>query len=359
MRIAIVAFWVRGGAMGPLVQGLSSALALSDTVHLFVPEHFDLDVSVAEVLHFQAGRTSLSKAWRQYQPAFWHDLWHRILASNPDIVHFYNAEGHPAVIYAVGQSKKLRIPTVVSVHDPDPHPGRLLEQAYSKLRKFSLRKTTIVHIFSECFRTAIESEGVEPSAIRHVPLANISKPYLSARTVSVYQSHVPTALFFGRIEAYKGIATLIAAGKLLGGRMRIVLAGPGEISTTDRNAMNAAPECFEVINHYITEARAAELFQAAKVCVMPYYQATQSTLPAIAAAFNLPVVASDIGGLREDVTRVNGILVPPRDPVRLAQALLDAEHVTPVYPRELDYISLVGSYREMYNLAIMREVGQC
>ena len=43
-----------------------------------------------------------------------------------------------------------------------------------------------------------------------------------------------------------------------------------------------------------------------------------------AAAMGLPVVATDVGGVPEVCVRdTNGVLVPPRDPVALAEALVD------------------------------------
>ncbi|WP_279184938.1 glycosyltransferase family 4 protein, partial [Thermus thermophilus] len=137
--------------------------------------------------------------------------------------------------------------------------------------------------------------------------------------------------FFGRLEAYKGIDILVKAILALEGRRRALIAGPGQVPRILRRAMREHPSWFEVHNRYVPDEEAALFFQRASVLVLPYRQATQSSLPLIGAAFGLAVVASAVGAFVEDVPRVGGILVPPNNPQTLAQVLAIAK------PKERSY----------------------
>jgi len=55
------------------------------------------------------------------------------------------------------------------------------------------------------------------------------------------------------------------------------------------------------------------------VCVLPYRSATQSGIISVAYQYNLPVIATDVGGLRETLEQDNtGLIVEKNDPGELA-----------------------------------------
>src|SRR5262249_52172565 len=55
--------------------------------------------------------------------------------------------------------------------------------------------------------------------------------------------------------------------------------------------------------------------------VLPYVDIFQSGVPFLAFSFGLPVIATDVGSLREDVTIETGVLCRPKDPADLARAI--------------------------------------
>ncbi len=82
-------------------------------------------------------------------------------------------------------------------------------------------------------------------------------------------------------------------------------------------------EAVEARFHYITDDEIAEVFGKAQVCVLPYKSATQSGVIATAYSFQMPVIASDVGGLSEYISEGDtGLLVPPNNPEALAAALI-------------------------------------
>jgi glycosyltransferase involved in cell wall biosynthesis len=75
-------------------------------------------------------------------------------------------------------------------------------------------------------------------------------------------------------------------------------------------------------------------FSAADAVVLPYTSATQSGIAQIAFHFDLPVIATDVGGLAEVVRDgETGLLAQPRDPDALAGRIIafftsaDREHM--------------------------------
>lgn len=131
-------------------------------------------------------------------------------------------------------------------------------------------------------------------------------------------------LFFGLIRDYKGLDLLLDAMPLLGPDYQLVVAGESYGSFDKYQAQIDASGCADrirVFNRYIADEDVPLYFSAADVCVLPYRSATQSGVTAIALHFEVPVVATPVGGLAESVER-SGIGVMARD--ISAQGVADA-----------------------------------
>jgi glycosyltransferase involved in cell wall biosynthesis len=132
-------------------------------------------------------------------------------------------------------------------------------------------------------------------------------------------------LFFGRIYAYKGLDVLIRSVPLVTERfdgIRVIIAGEGEDIERYRKMMSD-PEFFEVRNRRIPDAETAQLFLDADIVVLPYLEASQSGVLAIASAFAKPVIVTDVGELGRSVEDgMSGIVVPAGNERALADAIL-------------------------------------
>jgi glycosyltransferase involved in cell wall biosynthesis len=77
-----------------------------------------------------------------------------------------------------------------------------------------------------------------------------------------------------------------------------------------------------VISGYLPDRELAALVARARIVVMPYRDATGTQVPQTAFSYGTPVIATAVGCLPEYVTdEADGLIVPPGQPDRLAQAI--------------------------------------
>ena len=115
-----------------------------------------------------------------------------------------------------------------------------------------------------------------------------------------------TLLFFGLIRDYKGLDLLISAMSLLDESYQLVIAGEsyGDFGKYQQAIENSpARSRIKVLSRYIADDEVPLLFAAADLLVTPYRSATQSGVIPVAYHFDVPVLATDVGGLKENIER--------------------------------------------------------
>jgi glycosyltransferase involved in cell wall biosynthesis len=131
----------------------------------------------------------------------------------------------------------------------------------------------------------------------------------------------------GRMIRSKGVGEFVAAARLLrarGVQARFLLAGgadPGNQGAFDPRQLQAWTRegCVEWLGH--CSDMPGVLARSHIVCLPGHGEGLSKAL-AEAAAAGRPLVATDVPGCRDVVRHgVNGLLVPPRDPAALADAL--------------------------------------
>jgi len=142
------------------------------------------------------------------------------------------------------------------------------------------------------------------------------------RDISGYEPG--TFLFFGRVLAYKGLRYLLDAADILHGRgydFRVIVAGTGSDLELHRKRIASTP-WIDLIDRYISPAEVPGLFRRAMAVVLPYTDATQSGVGAMALAGSRPVIASNVGDVPDVVIDgQTGLIVPPRSANALADAM--------------------------------------
>ncbi|MFW5983478.1 MAG: glycosyltransferase [bacterium] len=120
-------------------------------------------------------------------------------------------------------------------------------------------------------------------------------------------------LFFGFIRDYKGLDLLIEAFGNLSKDYHLIIAGESYGSFEKyKQLIDKSPnkENIHPYVEYIADYRVPYFFSAADVCILPYKSATQSGITNISYHFNLPLLATDTGSLRETIQhKQTGLIV--------------------------------------------------
>jgi glycosyltransferase involved in cell wall biosynthesis len=298
------------------------------------------------VHRFRTGATRAAAMRRMLNPAPALAVWREVRELRPDVVHLFNGEGSPWSLLWASLARRDGVPFVVTAHDPEPHPGEWMEALHAHLGRLVWRRAGRVHVHSGQFLPELRRRGVGAERVQVIPHGSFAARFLAHRRGGVQTEQL--ALLVGRMAPYKGLDLLVDAGLLLGEPWRVAVAGGGRIPRGLLDRIRARPDVFELHNRPLEDEEIAVLFQRARVCVLPYRHATQSSLPLVAAGFGVPVAATAVGAFVEDVPRVNGLLVPPGDPSALARGIRAAARLEPVHPHELEFPALAADFMSLY-----------
>jgi phosphatidylinositol alpha-mannosyltransferase len=136
----------------------------------------------------------------------------------------------------------------------------------------------------------------------------------------------PHVVFIGRNEPRKGLPVLLEAWPRVvertGARLRIVGADPLSVRWLMRRG-GFSEENVDLLGSISEEALTGELLSASILVAPSVGRESFGMVLTRAYGCATPVVASDIEGYRDVATPETSVLVPPGDPVRLADALVE------------------------------------
>ena len=253
-----------------------------------------------------------------------------------DVVHFHSqfaAAGGLAVARRYGAL------AVFSSHNPSWGSPRLclsrLQRAKYLMEMLSLRRADGVITDSRAVaQNLFVYLGVAAERLRAVPIG-VDEAYLArVRLPAEFRRRftpdgAPLVLNVARLAPYKNQADLVTAMRLVVDLLpeaRLLLVGQASdaaYATKVREAarnLGLADRCRQVGTVSAEELR--RLYALCDVFVLPSLWESQGLSVLEAMAAGRPVVASDIGPVRENVPGDAGILVPPRDRVALADAIV-------------------------------------
>ena len=186
-------------------------------------------------------------------------------------------------------------------------------------------------------RELIEEFGVQGARITVIPFGiNNAVPNTSLTSADAKQrlgirEDEKTILFFGRITPYKGLEYLIAAFRQVLARRedyRLIIAGRPdsceEYWRAIREEIREDVQKGQVLlkANFIPDDETEVYFKAADVVVLPYRDIYQSGVLFLGHSFGLPVVAADVGSLKDEIVEgKTGFVFRPEDPADLAKAI--------------------------------------
>lgn len=122
-------------------------------------------------------------------------------------------------------------------------------------------------------------------------------------------------LFYGRVLEYKGLGLLLDAMRVLAEKegphkFALELCGDGDMSPYKKqlDVLVGLGCSMNIVNRWIDESEIEEIFRRADICALPYIEASQSGVAAIAFATGLPMVATPQPGLQEQLAYGGGVI---------------------------------------------------
>jgi len=183
----------------------------------------------------------------------------------------------------------------------------------------------------------IEEFGVDPSKVAVIPFGiNNAVPSteltnLDAKRRLGFSGGQKVILFFGNITPYKGLEYLIDGFRILyeaDKNYRLVIAGRPDrfpeywSEIRESISMDLNEGAILLKDSFIPDADVEVYFKGADVLVLPYRHVYQSGVLFLGQSFGLPVIATDVGSLKDDILEgATGFIVRPDDSKDLARAL--------------------------------------
>ena len=196
------------------------------------------------------------------------------------------------------------------------------------------------HIFVHTEKMKLElvdEFGVQPASVTVIPFGinnavpNTCLTPAEARKRLGIRDGEKAILFFGNITPYKGLEYLVSAfQQILALRedYRLIIAGSTRKSekywTTIREAIGPQILAGRVLlkAEFIPDHDTELYFKAADVLVLPYRHIYQSGVLFLGYSFGLPVLAADVGSLKDEIVEgKTGFVFKPEDPAALARTI--------------------------------------
>ena len=258
-------------------------------------------------------------------PRFLRDLVGLVRRERPDVVHLLSNN----TLWLNLALPFLPAPVVTTVHDVEVHPGDAETGVLPRwATDLAVRQSGDVVVHGPGLRRAAIARFGKPAdrvhVLPHPAIGALCRRSRGARGSSGGRRGF-TVLLFGRHLRLQGPVAVPPAEALVGDRipgLRVVIAGRGD-DPAALSGLMGDPGRYDIRHRFIEDREVAQLFLDADVVALPYVEASQSGVLNVAAAFGKPVVVTDVGELRATVEPNGlGLVVPPRDPQALADALV-------------------------------------
>lgn len=253
----------------------------------------------------------------------------KIAAVQPDILvmKYWMSYFAPSLGWVAGRLKSRGCKVVTVLDNVIPHEQKFFDKP---LTSWFLEQNSGFISMSESVQNDLLSLAPHaPHILKAHPLYDHfgkKRDALEAKQALGLDTKKKTLLFFGLIRDYKGLDLLIQAMDSLDESYQLVIAGESYGSFAkyaEQIQHTRRPAAIKVFNRYISDNEVPLFFSAADVCILPYKSATQSGITSIAYHFELPLIVTNTGGLKESVEKPDTGLVSPAVSAEAIAATID------------------------------------
>lgn len=276
----------------------------------------------------------ITRCLSSVNPISWVRTGLRIRRGNPDavIVRYWIPAMSPALgtVCRIARGKGIRI--IALLDNVIPHEKRPFDRLLT--RYFIHSADGFIYMSEQVLGELRQFTATKPALFSPHPLfTQYGKPLergTACRALGLDPSFAYT-LFFGYVRDYKGLDLLLEAwarlkqgGKLAGQKHKLIIAGEyyngRERYETLIERLGIGEDVLQ-FTYFIDDADVGKFFSAADLVVQPYRTATQSGVTQVAYYFDVPMIVTNVGGLREIVPDGEvGFVVDP-DPASIAAAI--------------------------------------
>lgn len=222
------------------------------------------------------------------------------------------------------------------------------------------QKSVLLNVYGRLARRILFSKASAIVVHNHIDLSLISDKYKNVSVIphAIYDhfeirkkewTGAFNILFLGLIREYKGIDTLIEAFNSFDvPDKRLIIAG----ENWDNIPIPTQPDIYYA-NKYVSDNEIEYFFNQADVLVLPYTRGSASGVAAIGIHYGLPIIASRVDGIYEQLYDYEGVMwIDPGDVIGLREWLYNIYcgiHRDTRYPapERLKWITVKGQWEEV------------
>ena len=252
-------------------------------------------------------------------PLTWLRTARAIIRKQPDMVvfHWWTIFWAPCVVFMANVLRRRGIRIALICHNLVDHDAGPLKAAVAR-HVLGVADAYLVHSSEHRHALHVDRPG-KPVEQHPIPVYGHFPP----ATTPLAKRGRLELLFFGFIRPYKGLDVLVEALRLLGDTsVHLTVIGEHWGDPSSLMATLSALPGIEYHLGYMSNEDAANYFERADFVILPYRKATGSAVASVAFHYDKPIIASRVGGLPDVVLDGDtGLLVPPDDPMALAEVL--------------------------------------
>ena len=293
--------------------------------------------------------------------------WRLVRRLRPELVHAHWVI--PTGLFAELAVAGRDTPVVLTAHGVDLHALRI--GPLQRLRRWVIGRAAIVLPVSDAL--AARARDLAPDTDRMVIPMGADTADLR-NSVGVRFPRPGRLLFVGRLAEKKGVGVLLRALAGVDG-LSLTVAGDGpDRDDLERLASELALADRVRFLGRVSRDRIPELMRTAEAMVIPSVESSDGDMEgtplvlAEAVAVGLPVIASRLGGIADQMDETTAVLVEPGDVGDLARALRDvaegridlesrARQATEIVAPRLDLANTAEAYRALYRRLVRSPSG--